>query len=278
MKELFKISSIRSSKVVTNTYSTSFSLGIKMLDSSIHDAIYAIYGFVRLADEIVDTFHDQDKKQLLKEFVQETELAIERCFSLNPVLHSFQWVVNKYSIEKELIDAFIKSMEFDLLKKEYSRQEFDEYVYGSAEVVGLMCLRVFCFKNPKQYNELKEPAKRLGAAFQKINFLRDLKADYEEKGRSYFPKVELDQFCDEKKKQIEKEIEADFKAGFDGIKKLPMNARFGVYTAYIYYFALHQKIKTVEAKRVLQERIRIPNRIKYLLLCKSYLRFKLGMI
>lgn len=278
MKELFKQSSLKSSKLVTNTYSTSFSLGIKMLDCSIHDAIYAIYGFVRLADEIVDTFHDQDKETLLKEFVQETNLAFERRFSLNPILHSFQWVVNKYNIENDLIDAFIRSMQFDLLKKTYNRKDFDEYVYGSAEVIGLMCLRVFCEGNEKQYQDLKAPAKKLGAAFQKINFLRDLKADFEEKGRSYFPKIDLKNFTEKDKKEIELEIEQDFKEGFKGIKQLPKNARFGVYTAYIYYYALHQKIKTVKAKRILQERIRIPNRKKYSLLCSSYFKFKLGLV
>jgi phytoene/squalene synthetase len=278
MKELFLQSSLKSSKVVTNTYSTSFSLGIKMLDSSIHDAIYAIYGFVRLADEIVDTFHDQDKETLLNEFVLETNRAIERKISLNPVLHSFQWAVNQYHIEQELIDAFIKSMEYDLFKKEYDRKAFEDYVYGSAEVVGLMCLRVFCEGNEQQYQSLKAPARRLGAAFQKINFLRDLKADFEEKGRSYFPKIDLANFTEKDKKLIESEIELDFKAGYEGIKQLPTNARFGVYTAYIYYFALHQKIKTVEAQRVLQERIRIPNFKKYFLLVQSYLKYKAGLI
>ncbi|MEQ8907765.1 MAG: phytoene/squalene synthase family protein [Vicingaceae bacterium] len=278
MKDLFRKSSLRSSKVVTNTYSTSFSLGIRVLDSSIHDAIYAIYGFVRLADEIVDTFHDQDKETLLQEFVKETDLALERKFSLNPVLHSFQWVVHKYQIEKELIDAFIRSMEYDLFKKVYNRAAFEDYVYGSAEVVGLMCLRVFCDGNEAQYQKLKDPAKKLGAAFQKINFLRDLKADFEEKGRSYFPQIDLSNFTEGDKKEIEDEIEEDFRAGYEGIKKLPANAKFGVYTAYVYYYALHQKIKKVKAQRVLKERIRIPNRIKYSLLCASYLRFKMGSI
>jgi phytoene/squalene synthetase len=278
MKELYRLASLKSSKVVTNTYSTSFSLGIKMLDKSIHEAIYAIYGFVRLADEIVDTFHEQDKKVLLDEFVLETDRALERKLSLNPVLQSFQWVVHKYKIEKELIDAFIKSMEYDLFKKEYDRAGFDEYVYGSAEVVGLMCLRVFCEGNEKQYQELKQPAKRLGAAFQKINFLRDLKDDFEEKGRSYFPKIDINNFTEVDKKQIESEIEADFKAGREGIRGLPRNARFGVYSAYIYYFALHEKIKSVKATRVLKERIRIPNLKKYLLLLRSYFQYRLGLL
>lgn len=278
MKALYHQSAIKSSKVVTNTYSTSFSLGIKMLDSSIHDPIYAIYGFVRLADEIVDTFHDQDKRTLLNEFVESTNQAINRGFSLNPILHSFQLTVNQYKIEQELIDAFIKSMEYDLFKKDYDRAGFEEYVYGSAEVVGLMCLRVFCDGNQEQYQKLVEPARKLGAAFQKINFLRDLKADFEEKGRSYFPKVDLEHFTEKDKQAIEEEIELDFQAGYDGIKQLPVNARFGVYTAYIYYYALHKKIKTVEASKVLRERIRIPNIQKYYLLLSSFLRYKLGVL
>lgn len=278
MEALYHQSAIKSSKVVTNTYSTSFSLGIKMLDSSIHDPIYAIYGFVRLADEIVDTFHDQDKRVLLNEFVESTYQAISRGFSLNPILHSFQLTVNQYKIEQELIDAFIKSMEYDLFKKDYDRAGFEEYVYGSAEVVGLMCLRVFCDGNEEQYQKLVEPARKLGAAFQKINFLRDLKADFEEKGRSYFPKVDLEHFTEKDKQAIEEEIELDFQAGYKGIKQLPLNARFGVYTAYIYYYSLHKKIKTVEASKVLRERIRIPNIQKYFLLLSSFLRYKLGIL
>ncbi len=278
MHKVYLNASLKSSKVVTNTYSTSFSFGIKMLDSSIHDAIYAIYGFVRLADEIVDTFHEQDKEKLLQEFVEETQNAIERKISLNPVLNSFQWAVNKYKIEGELIDAFIKSMAFDLNKKEYDRAAFDEYVYGSAEVVGLMCLAVFCGDDKKRYLELVESAKRLGAAFQKINFLRDLKADFKEKGRSYFPEIDLKNFTEADKSAIETEIEADFKAGYEGIKRLPKNARFGVYSAYVYYYSLHLKIKKVPAHAVLQKRIRIPNFKKYLLLCGSMAKYKVGML
>lgn len=270
--------SLKSSRAVTNTYSTSFSMGIRMLDSSLHDAIYAIYGFVRLADEIVDTFHEQDKEKLLREFVEETQNAIHRKISLNPVLHSFQWVVNKYGIEQELIDAFIKSMTFDLSKKEYDRAAFDEYVYGSAEVVGLMCLAIFCGDDKKLYNELVDPAKRLGAAFQKINFLRDLKADFKVKGRSYFPGVDINNFSESDKAEIDAEIEADFKAGYEGIKCLPKNARFGVYTAYIYYYHLHLKISKVPAETVLQKRIRISDFKKYLLLCTSFVKYNLGLV
>ncbi|MEX2380675.1 MAG: phytoene/squalene synthase family protein [Vicingaceae bacterium] len=278
MHEVYLNASLKSSKVVTNTYSTSFSLGIKMLDSSLHEAIYAIYGFVRLADEIVDTFHEQDKEKLLHEFVEETQNAILRKISLNPVLHSFQWAVNKYGIGQDLINAFIKSMAFDLNKKEYDRAAFDEYVYGSAEVVGLMCLAVFCGDDKKLYRELEVPAKRLGAAFQKINFLRDLKADFKEKGRSYFPGIDIKNFTESDKKAIETEIEADFKAGYEGIKGLPKNARFGVYSAYIYYYNLHLKITKVPAKAVLQKRIRISDFKKYLLLCTSFIKYNLALV
>jgi phytoene/squalene synthetase len=278
MHEVYLNATLKSSRAVTNTYSTSFSLGINMLDSSLHDAIYAIYGFVRLADEIVDTFHEQDKEKLLQEFVIETQSAIERKISLNPVLNSFQWAVNKYGIEQELIDAFIQSMAFDLSKKEYDRAAFDEYVYGSAEVVGLMCLAVFCGDNKTLYHELEEPAKSLGAAFQKINFLRDLKADYQEKGRSYFPGIDIKNFSESDKSAIETEIEADFIAGFEGIKRLPKNARFGVYSAYVYYYNLYLKIVKVPAQAVLQKRIRISNFKKYLLLCVSLVKYKLGIV
>lgn len=278
MHKVYLNASLKCSKDVTNTYSTSFSMGIQMLDSSLHDAIYAIYGFVRLADEIVDTFHEQDKEKLLDEFIEDTQSAIQRKISLNPVLHSFQWAVNKYDIEQELIDAFIKSMAFDLNKKTYDREAFDEYVYGSAEVVGLMCLAVFCGNNKSQYQSLIEPAKRLGAAFQKINFLRDLKADFKEKGRSYFPNVDLANFSEKEKGLIENEIEEDFKAGFDGIKKLPTNAKFGVYSAYVYYYNLYLKIKKVPAQEVLKRRIRIPNAKKYFLLTISSIKYKLGIV
>lgn len=278
MKSLYLEASIESSKVITNHYSTSFSLGIKSLSKRIHAPIYAIYGFVRLADEIVDTFHGKDKATLLQEFVSATNQAIQRKISLNPVLESFQWVVNHYHIEQELIDAFIKSMEFDLSKKTYDQKGFETYVYGSAEVVGLMCLRIFCERNEEQYQQLKTPAKRLGAAFQKINFLRDLKSDVEERGRSYFPNLDPSDFTDEKKKAIEADIEADFKAGYQGIKDLPSCAKFGVYTAYIYYYALFKKIQKIKAERIMQERIRIPDFQKYLLLSRSLFLYNLGVV
>jgi len=275
---LYKEASFRASKLVTNCYSTSFSLGIKALSKETHKPIYAIYGFVRLADEIVDTFHQQDKRKLLQEFSEETRNAIERGLSLNPILHSFQWVVNQYKIEWELIAAFLRSMELDLEKKVYNRQEFEEYIYGSAEVVGLMCLRVFCVNNEELYQELKEPAKRLGSAFQKINFLRDLKDDFQEKGRSYFPKVDLTSFSTKEKEEVEADILVDFQEGFKGIKNLPKNSKFGVYTAYVYYLSLFNKIKKVQAEKLIQERIRIPDFKKYVLLSNSYLKFKLGSL
>jgi len=278
MEALYRLASLKSSKVVTNCYSTSFSLGIKALDKEIHDPIYAIYGFVRLADEIVDTFHQQDKETLLKEFKAETKNAIQRKLSLNPVLNSFQWAVNKYNIEEELIDGFLKSMKFDLEKKKYDEAGIKEYIYGSAEVVGLMSLRVFCEGDDKKYQELKAPAKRLGSALQKINFLRDLNEDFVKMGRSYFPNVDLNNFNEADKKKIEADILTDFLAGYKGIKGLPKNAKFGVYTAYKYYIALFDKIKGIKAERVMEKRIRISNRKKYWLLVKSYMECKLGLV
>ena len=278
MEALYLESSLKTSKVVTNCYSTSFSMGINALSKEIHEPIYAIYGFVRLADEIVDTFHQQDKETLLDEFVVETNAAIKRKLSLNPVLHSFQWAVNKFNIEQELIDAFIKSMRWDLTKIDYNKTEYEEYIYGSAEVVGLMCLRVFCQGNEKQYQELKFPAKRLGSAFQKINFLRDLKDDFDDKGRTYFPGVDIHSFNDIQKKEIEIDILLDFQDGFKGIKNLPNNARFGVYTAYSYYLALFDKIKTIPSEKIRNERIRISDSKKYSILAQCFLKDKLGKL
>jgi len=278
MEALYQEASLLSSKIVTNCYSTSFSMGINALGKEIHDPIYAVYGFVRLADEIVDTFHQQDKKALLDEFVNETHVAIERKLSLNPVLHSFQWAVNKYNIERELIDAFIKSMKWDLTKIDYNRSEYEEYIYGSAEVVGLMCLRVFCKGDEKQYQELKYAAKRLGAAFQKINFLRDLKDDFDDKGRTYFPNVTIESFNDEQKQAIEADILKDFQEGFKGIKGLPKNSKFGVYTAYCYYLALFDRIKGIKADRIRNERIRITDGKKYAILAQCFLKNKAGML
>jgi phytoene/squalene synthetase len=278
MEELFLKASLISSRAFTNTYSTSFSLGIKALDESIHEAIYAIYGFVRVADEIVDTFHEQDKHKLIHEFQTDTFKAIENGFSTNAILHSFQWAVNFYGIDHNHIKAFFHSMIMDLDKRTYDRTEYETYIYGSAEVVGLMCLKVFCHPNTEQYKELIAPARKLGSAFQKINFLRDLKADYFEKGRMYFPNLSIDKFDEPSKKAIEAELEEEFAEAFEGIKKLPSNCKFGVYTAYIYYLKLFDKIRTKKPDLIKNQRVRIPDGVKYWLLFKSTVRYKLGLI
>ncbi|MES2835952.1 MAG: phytoene/squalene synthase family protein [Bacteroidota bacterium] len=266
------------SEVTTKKYSTSFSLGIKMLSKKFHNPIYGIYGFVRFADEIVDTFHEHNKTNLIAKFEKDTYAAIFDKISLNPILHSFQDVVNTYKIERELIDAFLFSMKMDIDKKEYTRESYEKYILGSAEVVGLMCLRVFCLGDEKMYQELKPNAMRLGAAFQKINFLRDLNADVYTLGRSYFPQFDLTRFDEAMKLEIENEIELDFKAGLDGIKKLPYGARFGVYMAYVYYYALFNKIKNQTPKRILEERVRISDNKKYALIVTSYVRHRFNLI
>jgi phytoene synthase len=278
MKELFDIVSNKASKIVTRQYSTSFSLGIKFLNRDFHKPIYGIYGFVRFADEIVDTFHDFDKETLLEEFKRDTHLSIERKISLNPILNSFQEVVNKYKIDKELIDTFLKSMEMDLGKKSYSEDSYKAYILGSAEVVGLMCLRVFTEGNNELYDKLKPYAMALGSAFQKINFLRDLNADYVGMGRIYFPNIEISELNNTTKQLIEEDIEADFNIGLAGIRQLPKRSRLGVYVAYIYYRSLFAKIKKVEAHKILEERIRIPNTQKAVLFAGSYLRNSLNML
>jgi phytoene synthase len=272
MLHLYDKVSRTASKMVTNNYSTSFSLGIYCLDKKYHEAIYAIYGFVRLADEIVDTFHDSPKEALLDEFEKDTFIAIERGISLNPILHSFQWAVNTYNIDHENIRTFLRSMRMDLSERSYDLDGYEDYILGSAEVVGLMCLRVFVEGNEEKYQNLREPAMKLGSAFQKINFLRDLHADYFQLGRVYFPGIDMKSFDEATKKEIEQDIEIDFKAGFEGIKKLPKGVRFGVYVAYVYYYALFQRIKGLEPSVILSERVRIPNRKKYRLLLSSYLR------
>jgi len=272
--ELYNTTNLLCSKLITNRYSTSFSLGIKSLDSKYRMSVYAIYGFVRFADEIVDTFHDSDKECLLKEFKNETYLAIERKISLNPVLHSFQLVVNKYGIERELIDAFLDSMWADLTDKEHDHSSYNTYIYGSAEVVGLMCLRVFCEGNNVQYLSLKPFAQKLGAAFQKVNFLRDVQSDFQERGRVYFPGVNFTRFSSEAKSLIENDIEQDFVASLEGIKKLPSGSRFGVYLAYIYYRSLFRKIKNMPVARIQTERIRIPDQQKFILFVQSWLKYK----
>lgn len=272
MKELFDMISRKSSKMTTVMYSTSFSLGIRFFSKRFHDPIYGIYGFVRFADEIVDSFHGYDKQKLLNRFKQDTYDAIEEKISLNPILNNFQYVVNTYKIERELIDLFLRSMEMDLEKVEYNQKKYEEYILGSAEVVGLMCLRVFCEGNENKYDELKPSAMRLGSAFQKINFLRDLKADFKDLGRSYFPGIDLKNWDDSIKAEIEADIEKDFADGLSGIRKLPNGARFGVYVAYVYFHELLLKIKHVKAGKLLNERIRVANGRKYWLLLAAYTR------
>lgn len=272
MKELFDMISRKSSKMTTVMYSTSFSLGIRFFSKRFHDPIYGVYGFVRFADEIVDSFHGYDKQKLLNRFKQDTYDAIEDKISLNPILNNFQYVVNQYKLERELIDLFLRSMEMDLEKVEYDQKKYEAYILGSAEVVGLMCLRVFCEGDEQKYNDLKPSAMRLGSAFQKINFLRDLKADFKDLGRSYFPGIDLRNWDDSTKAAIEADIEKDFADGLSGIRKLPDGARFGVYVAYVYFHELLLKIRRVKADKLLNERIRVSNGRKYWLLLAAYTR------
>jgi 15-cis-phytoene synthase len=276
--ELYNEVSYKCSKLVTTSYSTSFSLGVSLLHKDFIMPIHAIYGFVRFADEIVDTFHTADKRVLLDRFVKDTHDAITDKISLNPILHSFQDTVNKYNIDIELIDTFLRSMEMDLDKTNYNREGYEEYILGSAEVVGLMCLKIFVEGNEKQYQELKPDAMKLGSAFQKINFLRDLKADVHTLGRSYFPGFDAGHFNADIKKEIEADIQLDFDAGLRGIKKLPRKARLGVYLAYIYYISLFKKIQRTPAEKVIQTRIRIPDSKKYLLFLGSYLKHRFNLI
>ena len=278
MKQLFDRISQASSKIVTTTYSTSFSLGIRCLHKKFHPSIYSIYGFVRLADEIVDSFHEYDKEMLLKDFKEQTYKAIAQKISLNPILNSFQHVVNDYHIDAELIQRFLASMEMDLKDTEHCTGSYDEYILGSAEVVGLMCLRVFTENNEAQYQHLKPSAMKLGAAFQKINFLRDLKNDYEVLGRVYFPELDLSVFSDQSKADIEADIEKDFNDALVGIKQLPCSSRFGVYVAYVYYRKLFNKIKSVSSANIMSRRIRIPNTQKIGLLAGSYVKHRLGWL
>lgn len=266
------------SKITTQRYSTSFSSAIKMLHAEIRTPIYNIYGFVRFADEIVDTFHDHDKEKLLSEFKTETYDAIARGISLNPILQSFQITVNKYNIDHELIEAFFRSMEFDLHKNQYDQLGYEEYIYGSAEVVGLMCLYVFCNGDKQSYEMLKPHAKSLGAAFQKVNFLRDVKSDYQTLNRMYFPGVDFRNFTSDSKREIEEDIARDFKHAYEGILKLPLSARFGVYVAYKYYLSLFKKIRQMQPQRILEERIRIPNYAKAWVAAKALIRTQLNML
>jgi phytoene synthase len=278
MKQLFDDLSVAASKLTTRRYSTSFSIGIYCLNKNLHQSIYSIYGFVRFADEIVDSFHAYDKATLLAEFKLETFKAIERKVSINPILNSFQQVVNQFNIERKLIDCFLESMEMDLNKQEYSRSSYNQYVLGSAEVVGLMCLRVFADGNEISYEHLKPFAMKLGAAFQKVNFLRDMQEDYKYLGRMYFPNLNLDNFSECNKRDIESEIEEDFKAALIGIKQLPSSSRFGVYVAYVYYRSLFNKIKSVPSSLIMRERIRISNYQKISLLAGSYFKPSLRIL
>ena len=278
MIQLFHTASGACSRVMTELYSTSFASAIRLLHKDLRMPVYQIYGFVRLADEIVDSFHTFDKRALLEELKAATHAAIRDGISVNPVLHSFQRTVNEYGIDLQLVDAFFHSMELDLEKKQYDRQGYNEYIYGSAEVVGLMCLYVFCDGNATLFGQLKSYARSLGAAFQKVNFLRDVKADYQHLDRTYFPQCDFRDFSDTAKKTIEAEIQADFEQAFKGIRKLPVKARFGVYVAYKYYLSLFHKIRKVQPHRILEERIRIPDYGKMFILAEAGVRMQLNLL
>ncbi len=278
MVQLFHTTSENCSRIVTENYSTSFSSAIRMLHSDLRTPIFNIYGFVRFADEIVDSFHDYDKDILLAQFKKETYDAIERRISLNPVLHSFQRTVNEFNIDLALVEAFFHSMEMDLGKKSYDCDEYRAYIYGSAEVVGLMCLYVFCDGRKEMYDKLEPSARALGAAFQKVNFLRDIKADYNGMSRVYFPGCDFSNFSEKDKNAIEEDIQHDFKAAYEGIKRLPLKARFGVYVAYKYYLSLFKKIKRLEPARVMDSRIRIPNYLKALIVFRAGVKNQLRLI
>ena len=278
MKALFDSVSIRASRMTTKAYSTSFSLGILGLDKKYHDPIYAIYGFVRFADEIVDSFEGYPQKELLERFWKDTYLALDEKISLNPILNSFQQVVNTFEIDRDLVETFLKSMEMDLYKNDYDEAGYKAYILGSAEVVGLMCLKVFVDGSEERYQMLKKPAMQLGSAFQKINFLRDLHADYKKLGRTYFPGVDLNNFNEDVKTEIEADIDIDFTAGYEGIKQLPKGARFGVYIAYVYYYSLFKKIKKTHCDIILSQRVRISNKRKYGLFVSSFVRHTINWI
>ena len=279
MKKIFDEVSNDCSKIVTKTYSTSFSLATKMLSKSIRQHIYNIYGFVRFADEIVDSFHDYDKAVLFEDFYTDLEKSIKNKIHLNPILNSFQATYHKFNIDKDLVDSFRSSKERDLHKKKYmTNQEYEEYIYGSADVVGLMCLKVFVNGDSKKYEELKSFAMSLGSAFQKVNFLRDLKDDFEILNRTYFPETDLNELNEESKIKIINEIEADFKEGLNGIKKLPIEAKFGVFMAYRYYSQLLKKLKKTPALEIKNTRIRVPNYKKFELLTRSYVKYQLNLL
>ena len=277
MLKQFDSLAIKTSRLVTNSYSTSFSIGISAINKKYRNAIYAIYAYVRLADEIVDTFHECDKKELLLNFEKDTWSAIDARMSLNPVLFSFQKAVNIYHIDRILIETFLESMKMDLESKFHSRESYNAYILGSAEVVGLMCLQVFCNGDTNEYIKLREYAMSLGSAFQKINFLRDLKSDTNSLGRTYFPDLELDKFDNKFKKALEEEIEFDFQNAYKGILQLPFSCRLGVLVSYLYYYALLLKIKNHSASDLLKKRIRISNAKKLFLLAKGYFLIKLNL-
>ncbi len=278
MIQLFHTTSERCSRIVTMRYSTSFSSAIRMLHRDLRTPIFNIYGLVRFADEIVDTFHDYDKPELLRQFRKETYDAIQRGISLNPILNSFQRTVKEYNIDHKLVDAFFQSMEMDLEKKSYDCQGYKEYVYGSAEVVGLMCLYVFCEGDKKSYEKLEAPARSLGAAFQKVNFLRDIKADYNGLSRVYFPGCDFNNFTDGDKRKIEEDIYKDFRDAYQGILHLPFKARFGVYVAYKYYLSLFKKIRKMKPAKVLEKRIRIPSYHKAMIILRAGVKNQLRLI
>ncbi|MFN4312858.1 MAG: phytoene/squalene synthase family protein [Chitinophagaceae bacterium] len=278
MIKLFHETSEECSRLVTQRYSTSFASAIRMLHRDLRAPICNIYGFVRLADEIVDSFHEYNKPALLDAFRRETFDAIERGISLNPILNSFQRTVNQYNIDLHLVEAFFRSMEMDLTRQQYDEEGYREYIYGSAEVVGLMCLYVFCEGDRAVYERLKEPARSLGAAFQKVNFLRDIKADYAGLARVYFPRCDFENFTCKDKQQIEDDIQADFRAAYKGITHLPLKARFGVYVAYKYYLSLFRKIRKLEPARILGARVRIPNYYKALIVLRAAVKNQLRLI
>jgi len=276
--DLYRKNNLDCSRITTRNYSTSFSLGVRLLSPRYREGIYSIYGFVRYADEIVDTFTDQDQHVIFNEFRKETFTAIERKFSINPIIDSFQVAVHKFSIDLELIEAFLLSMEMDLSNNTYSPELLKTYIYGSAEVVGLMCLRVFYFNEPEKYDELVIPARKLGEAFQKVNFLRDAQDDFNEKGRIYFKNIDFSNFSGETKKQIEDEIENDFRESIDGIRRLKKQVRLGVYLAYSYYIHLLKEIKKARPEEILKKRYRISNRRKSYLLVNAYLKNALNLL
>jgi len=279
MKNIFDEVSYSCSENVTKTYSTSFSLATRLLSKNIRKDIYNIYGFVRFADEIVDSFHDYNKTELFNDFSIDLEKALHNKIHLNPILNSFQHTFHKYSLDKNLVDSFMKSMRMDLTKKKYSTvEEYKEYIYGSADVVGLMCLKVFVQGNANMYKKLKNSAMKLGSAFQKVNFLRDLKADKECLNRTYFPNTKFEKLSESEKNEIINDIESDFNEGLEGIKELPLDAKFGVFMAYRYYNQLLKKLKKTPATEIINKRIRVPNLKKLELLTRSYVKYQLNLL